>query len=101
MKLPEDKGLKSVQISLDIDKERLNSLKKKALNENESGNPQEYVRGILGLGAKPTRRPRFGISLSESEISELAEQFDIDPNDRTALKRAIKEKIESDVGDES
>lgn len=97
MKLPEDKGIKSIQISLDIDKERLNTLKKQAIEQSESGNPQEFVRGILGLDAKKTKRPRFGISLSESDVSSLSKKFGIDPEDKAALKRAIKAQIEKSV----
>ena len=57
-------------------------------------NATDRVRQILGLAV--TRKPqrlRLSVSLAEEDFAVLAERFELDPNDRLAIKQRAAEAI--------
>ena len=56
--------------------------------------PNNVIRSVLGLKVTPPVRPRVGISLTSDEINTLAQQFDVDPNDRRSLLKKATEAIQ-------
>lgn len=82
---------KAIQISFDLDCETMNKIRLKSL---ESGlTPQDQIRTLLNLSTNKPQRPRIGISITEEEISVLAEKYGIKPGDRLALKKCIQSEI--------
>ncbi|PCK10056.1 MAG: hypothetical protein COA42_00190 [Alteromonadaceae bacterium] len=56
--------------------------------------PSNLLREKLGLTSSKTVRQRLGVSLDEGDFHCLAERYELDPNDRNAIKRRATEEIQ-------
>ena len=97
-----DKGLSAIreakkQLSLDLDDDLMTKVKSLAIRDGIS--PNDVIRRMIGLSSKQAKRPRISVSLTNSEIEKVAGEMHIDPTDTTALKKMIKDRIESEETD--
>lgn len=88
----EKQASRAVQVAFDIEERMQNVIRREAIDRGI--NPSDRVREILGLrtNAKP-KRLRLSISLTEDDFATLAEAFEIDPDDRIAIKQLAAERL--------
>lgn len=55
--------------------------------------PSDQIRKLLGLSYSPPKRPRLTVSLSEIDYQILGKKFDIDPEDKHAIKKRIAKEL--------
>jgi len=90
----ETKAIKATQVAFDISTEAQKKLKLMAIHNDLS--PSDQMRQILGLPSKKPVRPRLTISLSLDDYEILAKHYQLDPEDKLAIKeRAAIEIIEN------
>jgi hypothetical protein len=88
----EDRTIRAVQIAFDLEEKIQRSIRQEALDLGI--NPSDRIRQILGLTMiRKPKRLRLSISLSDEDFVELAEQFNIDVNDRVKLKHYAAEQL--------
>ncbi len=93
----EKKAIKATQVAFDISTEAQKKLKLKAIHNDLS--PSDQMRQILGLPSKKPVRPRLTISLSGEDYDILAKHYQINVEDKLAIKeRAAKEIIDNVLG---
>ncbi len=88
----EARAVRAVQIAFDLDEDIQKAIRREALEMDM--NPSDRIRQLLGLPTRERpRRLRLSISLSEEEIRQLAEQYDLDINDRVSIKHKAAELL--------
>lgn len=87
----ETKAIKATQVAFDISTEAQKKLKLMAIHNDLS--PSEQMRNILGLPSKKPVRPRLTISLSPDDYEMLAQQYQLDPEDKLAIKEQAAKAI--------
>lgn len=88
----EGKSVRAVQIAFDLEEKIQRTIRQEALDQGI--NPSDRIRQILGLSMiRKPKRLRLSISLSDEDFVELAEQFDIDVNDRVKIKHYAAEQL--------
>lgn len=82
----EQRAVKATQVAFDVGEEVQYELRLEALKLGVT--PSERIRQVLGL---PTgtraKRPRLSISLSEDDFASLAQNYDINDEDRIEIKK--------------
>ena len=93
----ERKAVRAVQLAFDVGDEVNRQIRIEALERGI--NPPDRIREILGLpvNSRPVR-PRLSISLSEEDFLFLAEQFDVEPDDRIRIRQIAAELLVRHVG---
>mgnify|MGYP007055202431 FL=1 len=88
----EQKAVKAVQVAFDVGFDVQTVIRKEALDCMLS--PSDRVRQILGLSvtSRP-KRPRLSISLTMDDFDVLGEMYDIDPENRVAIKQKAAENL--------
>ena len=88
----ERKAAKATQVAFDVGAETQTTIKKLALDNQL--NPSDQIRKILALPtkAKPVR-PRLTLSLSDDDFIALAERYQLDPEDRIAVKEKAAQEL--------
>ena len=88
----ETAAIKAVQVAFDVGEEVQHLVRKEAV---EMGiNPSDRVREILGLPTvRRVQRPRLSISLSPDDFAYLAQEYNIDAEDRIRLKQQAAQKL--------
>lgn len=82
----------AVQVAFDLGMETQTVLKKEALDEHL--NTSDLMRKILQLPYKKKPvRPRLTLSLSEQDFIELAERYDLTPDDRLQIKELAAQEL--------
>lgn len=94
-----DGGLSAIrdakkQLSLDLDENLMNKIRMIAVRDGIS--PNDVIRRIIGLSSKQAQRPRISVSLTDAELEKVAGDMNVNPEDTAALKKGIKEIIESE-----
>jgi hypothetical protein len=87
----ENKAIKATQIAFDISTEAQKRLKLTAIQNDLS--PSDQMRKILGLPSKKPMRPRLTISLSEEDYTILAKHYQLQENDKLAIKEMAAKEI--------
>ena len=92
----EEKALKAVQLAFDVAEEVQHQVRREALDAGIS--PSDRIREILGLPVASRRvRPRLTISLSADDFTQLADHFEIDAEDKLAIKQKAAELLVTHV----
>ncbi len=82
----EVKAIKAIQVAFDLDEQIQYIIRREALDLDI--NPSERMRQILGLVSNKTpQRPRLSISLKPDDFAALAKKYNVDVNDRRAIKQ--------------
>lgn len=92
----EIKAIKATQVAFDVGEQVQYVIRKEALDRNI--NPSDRIRQILGL--KVSRKPkrlRLSISLSDDDLTFLAETYQLENKDPVEVKRRAAEKLVSHV----
>ncbi|WP_086932367.1 hypothetical protein [Agarilytica rhodophyticola] len=87
----ERKALKKIQMHFTFTAHASRLLKIDAVNERMS--TTNYLRKLLGLTFAQDTRDRIGISLSEDDFAHLAQRYEVDVNDKDAIKRKVTASI--------
>ena len=87
----ESKAIKATQVAFDISTEAQKNLKLMAVHNDLS--PSDQMRKILGLPCKKPVRPRLTISLSDNDYEILAKQYQVNPEDKLAIKEMAAKEI--------
>jgi len=96
--LPDDwkknqSAMKAIQVAFDLD-ENIGRAIRKTAAENDL-TPSAQIRKMLKLPIKMPKRPRLTTSLNEQDYTVLGERFDIDPNNKSAIRHKIIEELAS------
>ena len=91
----EKKAVKATQVAFDISTEAQKKLKLMASQNGLS--PSDQMREILGLPRKKPVRPRLTISLTAKDYEILANIYNLDPEDKLAIKEQAAKEIIANV----
>ncbi|WP_198264192.1 hypothetical protein [sulfur-oxidizing endosymbiont of Gigantopelta aegis] len=86
-----DKSIRAVQVIFELEQSHSRNLRINAIKLDLS--PSDYIRDIIGLPRKKPIRPRLSISLSADDYVLLAERYDLQPDEQTAIREKIKEEL--------
>ncbi|MFC3195880.1 hypothetical protein ACFODZ_16620 [Marinicella sediminis] len=92
----EKKAVRATQVAFDVGEQIQYVIRKEALDKNV--NPSDRIRQILGL--KVTRKPkrlRLSVSLSDEDLTFLAEQYQLEKYDTIEVKRRAAEQLVAHV----
>ena len=87
----ESARIRKVQISLDFSDSADILLRILAAREHKA--PSSLIREILGMPVSPPKRARIGVSFNDDELKELAQRYDIDPQNRAEIRRKVTEEV--------
>lgn len=88
----EAEQLKKVQINFSFKTSVDQALRHEAVDKEMT--PSNLLREKLGLEAKQAVRQRLGVSLDDSDFEVLAKKYQLDPNERNAIKKKATEDIQ-------
>lgn len=92
----EEKAIKAIQVAFDLDEKVQYVIRREALDADV--NPSERMRQILGLSVhKNPQRPRLSISLKPGDFELLAKKYNVDVNDRRAIKQQASLELQQYV----
>jgi transcriptional regulator of nitric oxide reductase len=91
-------ALKKIQVHFDFQQALRKKIRMEAAEEDM--NPSDVIRKIVGLYFSKIQRPRIGLSFNPDDLSYLAERYNLDPSDATAVKKQVLREIESHYNDE-
>lgn len=88
----EKQAVRATQVAFDLAEKVQHRIRRQALEENLT--PSDYIRKVLGLkiSTKP-KRLRLSVSLSAEEMLQLAEDYQLSPDDRVAIKQKAAEAL--------
>lgn len=84
-------ALKKIQMHFTFTAHASKLLKIDAVNEHMS--TTNYLRKQIGLSFVQDQRDRIGVSLSADDFETLAKRYEVEPNDREAIKRSVITEI--------
>lgn len=83
---------KATQVAFDMDEKIQMSIRREALENGLS--PSDQIRTILGLTtSKRPKRPRLTVSLSGADYIELAQKYDLQPDQQLEIKKKLMEEL--------
>ncbi|PAJ75474.1 hypothetical protein CJF42_04880 [Pseudoalteromonas sp. NBT06-2] len=86
--LKQEQAIRATQMAFDLSSEVQKNIKKQAIDEELT--PSDMIRKILNLDVKSKKtRQRLSFNLNDEEITQLAIRFDVNTED----KRAVKQKV--------
>ena len=88
-----ESAIKAIQVAFDLDGEIGRAIRKAAAESDLT--PSAQIRKMLGLPIKMPKRPRLTTSLNEQDYTVLGQRFDIDPNNKIAIRHKIVEELAS------
>ena len=91
-------ALKKIQMHFDFQQALRKKIRMEAAEEDM--NPSDVIRKIVGLSFSKIQRPRIGLSFNPEDLGYLAERYNLDPSDATAVKKQVLSEIESHYKDE-
>lgn len=86
-----EKSLRAVQLVFEFSKAVSETIRREASRQGLT--PSDQIREIIGLEVKKPQRPRLTVSLSAEDYGVLARKYGLDPQDRNAIREAIKEEL--------
>ncbi|GGI70905.1 hypothetical protein [Shewanella gelidii] len=88
----EQKAAKATQVAFDLDEQFQYSIRKAALDAGVS--PSDQIRTILGLSvSKRPKRPRLTVSLNAADYAQLAEKYDLAPDNQLEIKKRVLDDL--------
>lgn len=88
----QEQAVRATQMAFDLSSEVQKTIKKQAIDEELT--PSDMIRKILKLDVKSKKtRQRLSFNLSDEEITELALRFEVDSNDKRAVKQQVAELL--------
>ena len=88
----QEKAIRATQLAFDLSANVQKTIKKVAIDEDLT--PSDMIRQILGLEVKSKKtRQRLSFYLNDDELAELAQKFEIDKEDKRAIKQRVAEKL--------
>ena len=82
--------LRATQLAFDLSSEAQKSIKKQAIDAELT--PSDMIRRILDLQVKSKKtRQRLSFNLSDDELKQLANRFNVNPNDKRTVKQKVAE----------
>ena len=86
------KAAKATQVAFDMDEKIQLAIRREALEAAIS--PSDQIRTILGLETnKRPKRPRLTVSLSEEDYIELADKYQLQPEQQLEIKKKLMEEL--------
>jgi hypothetical protein len=83
---------KATQIAFDMDEKIQMAIRREALEAGIS--PSDQIRTILGLTTnKRPKRPRLTVSLSPDDYIELADKYQLSPDQQLEIKKKLMEEL--------
>jgi len=78
--------------AFDLSSEVQKSIKKQAIDQELT--PSDMIRKILGLDVKSKKtRQRLSFNLNDDEIAQLATRFNVQSDDKRAVKQQVAELL--------
>ncbi|WP_018690803.1 hypothetical protein [Algicola sagamiensis] len=88
----QEKAIRATQLAFDLSANVQKTIKKVAIDEDLT--PSDMIRQILGLEVKSKKtRQRLSFYLNDDELAELAQKFEIEKEDKRAIKQRVAEKL--------
>ena len=86
------KAAKATQIAFDLDEKFQYAIRKAALDAGVS--PSDQIRDILGLSVtKRPKRPRLTVSLSAEDYVQLANKYNLTPEQQLEIKKHVLDDL--------
>ncbi|WP_444997050.1 hypothetical protein [Aliikangiella sp. IMCC44359] len=83
---------KATQVAFDVSESLYHFIQLKSVEDKLK--PSDFIRKVLGLDFKSKKvRPRLTVTLSHDDYQKLGQEFNIDPDDRIAIKAAVTNKL--------
>ena len=88
----QEQAVRATQMAFDLSSEVQKTIKKQAIDEELT--PSDMIRKILKLDVKSKKtRQRLSFNLSDDEIIQLAQRFNVDPEDKRAVKQQVADLL--------
>ena len=88
----QEQAVRATQMAFDLSSEVQKTIKKQAIDEELT--PSDMNRKILKLDVKSKKtRQRLSFNLSDDEIIQLAQRFNVDPEDKRAVKQQVADLL--------
>ena len=88
----EQKAIRATQLAFDLSTTVQKIIKKSAIDEDVT--PPDMIRKILGLAVKSKKtRQRLTFNLNDDELVALADQFQLEKDDKAAIKQRVAEEL--------
>ncbi|ATC92888.1 hypothetical protein [Pseudoalteromonas tunicata] len=88
----QEQAVRATQMAFDLSSEVQKTIKKQAIDEELT--PSDMIRKILKLDVKSKKtRQRLSFNLSDEEITELSQRFNVDPDDKRAVKQQVADLL--------
>lgn len=86
-----DRSIRAVQLAFEFNKSIADTIRYEATRQGIS--PSEQIRSIIGLEPKKPKRPRLTVTLSEQDYQDLAQRYQLTPEDRQGIRDAIAKEL--------
>ena len=86
-----EKSIRAVQVAFELSTKISDVLRDEASASGLSTSDQ--IRKIIGLSIKPPKRPRLTITLSHDDYKYLSSKYELEYDDKTGIRQAIREEI--------
>lgn len=81
-------AVRATQLAFDLSSDVQKFIKKKAIDLELT--PSDMIRKMLGLEVKSKKtRQRLSFNLSDEELQQLAERFNVDSDNKIAIKQQV------------
>jgi len=90
--LRQEQAVRATQMAFELSSEVQKLIKKQAIDQELT--PSDMIRKILGLDVKSKKtRQRLSFNLNDDEIAQLATRFDVQSDDKRAVKQQVADLL--------
>lgn len=90
--LRQEQAVRATQMAFDLSSDVQKSIKKQAIDQELT--PSDMIRKILGLDVKSKKtRQRLSFNLNDDEIAQLASRFNVQAQDKRAVKQQVADLL--------
>lgn len=87
-----NKAMRAVQVAFYVDEQVQTKIRQVACLNGMS--PSDMIRQITKLPvSSPPKRPRLTASLNQEDYIQLAQRYDLDPEDTLEIKRRVMQEL--------
>lgn len=84
-------SIRAIQVAFEFGAGVSDSIRREA---NKNGlSTSDQIRKIVQLDVKAPVRPRLTVSLTEDDYQKLAQRYQLNPNDKTAIREAMRQEL--------
>lgn len=84
-------SIRAIQVAFEFGTGVSESIRREA---NKNGlSTSDQIRKIVQLDVKPPVRPRLTVSLTEDDYQKLAQRYQLNPDDKTAIREAMRQEL--------